>query len=41
LEAIARHAPKGWEKKNIQVLFSTKVFNGNAGPPEIMAIRVW
>jgi hypothetical protein len=41
LEMIAERAPKGWEKKNLQVLFSTKVFNGNAGPPQIIAIHVW
>jgi hypothetical protein len=38
---IAERAPKGWERKNLQVLFSTKVFSGNAGPPQIIAIHVW
>ncbi len=41
LATLARHAPRGWERKNIQVVFATKVFNGNAGPPQIQAIHVW
>jgi hypothetical protein len=41
LAALAQHAPKGWERKNLQVVFVTKVFNGNAGPPQILAIHVW
>jgi hypothetical protein len=38
---IAERAPSGWEKKSVQVVFATKVFNGNAGPPRILAIHVW
>ena len=41
LAALAQHSPKGWEKKNVQVLFATKVFNGNAGPPRIITVHVW
>jgi hypothetical protein len=41
LEMIAEQAPAGWERKSLQVVFSTKVFNGNAGPPHILAIHVW
>jgi hypothetical protein len=41
LEMLAQHAPKGWERKNLQVLFATKVFNGNAGPPRIITVHIW
>jgi len=41
LAMIAERAPSGWEKKSVQVVFATKVFNGNAGPPRILAIHVW
>ena len=41
LAMIAQQAPAGWERKSIQVVFSTRVFNGNAGPPRIVAIHVW
>ena len=41
LAMIAEHAPAGWEQKSVQVVFSTKVFNGNAGPPHILAVHVW
>ena len=41
LEMIAQRAPKGWERRNLQVVFTTKVFNGNASPPVIVAIHVW
>ena len=41
LAMIAERAPAGWDRKSIQVVFATKVFNGNAGPPRILAIHVW
>jgi hypothetical protein len=41
LELIAQKAPKGWQKKNLQVVFATKVFNGYAGRPRVLAIHVW
>jgi len=41
LAILAQEAPKGWERKNLQVVFVTKVLNGNAGPPQILAIHVW
>ncbi len=41
LAALAQRAPKGWQRKNVQVVFATKVFNGNAGPPQILAIHTW
>jgi hypothetical protein len=41
LGAIAKDAPKDWEHKNVQVVVSTKVINGNSGPPRVLAINFW
>ncbi len=41
LENLSRRAGRGWEKKNIEVVFSTTVIDGNIGPPEILATHVW
>jgi hypothetical protein len=34
-------APKGWEKKNMEILLSTDVIRGEPGPPVIVATRFW
>jgi len=36
-----KNAPDGWEKKNIQIVFSTPVVAGNPGPPKFVALYVW
>jgi hypothetical protein len=41
LKMLAERAPAGWERKSLQVVFATKVFEGNAGPPQILASHVW
>jgi hypothetical protein len=41
LALIDKSAPAGWAQKNIQVVFSTRVFNGYAGPPRILAVHLW
>jgi len=41
LEAMAKGAPRGWERKNIQVLLATKVIHGASGPPRILERRFW
>jgi hypothetical protein len=41
MRLVASQAPKGWERKNIQAVFSTRVINGNSGPPEILATHFW
>jgi hypothetical protein len=41
LQMLADRAPKGWERKNLQVVLSTEVINGNVGPPRIMATYFW
>jgi hypothetical protein len=41
MKMVADRAPKGWEHKNLQVVFSTEVIGGNAGPPRILATYFW
>ncbi|HXE62378.1 MAG TPA: hypothetical protein VN519_02505 [Bryobacteraceae bacterium] len=41
MEMLDHDAPAGWGKKNMQVVFSTSVVNGSAGPPQILAVHVW
>lgn len=39
-EAI-RQAPADWQNKNVQVVLSTKVIGGTAGPPHVLAVHFW
>jgi hypothetical protein len=41
LEMLAAAAPKGWERKNLQVVIATELINGNAAPPRILATHFW
>jgi hypothetical protein len=41
MQMVASRAPKGWGRKNLQVVFSTEVIGGNAGPPRILATHFW
>jgi hypothetical protein len=41
MKMLADRAPKGWERRNMQVVFSTEVISGNAGPPRILAMYFW
>ncbi len=41
MKMLADRAPAGWEHKNMQVVFSTDVISGNAGPPRILATYFW
>ena len=34
-------APKGWEQKNLEIVFSTEVRNGEPGAPGILATHYW
>jgi len=36
-----RRAPRDWPRKNMQVVLSTNVMSGNAGPPKVLAVDVW
>ena len=41
VEAILAHAPRNWERKNVQILISTKVINGKSGPPKLLMTQFW
>ncbi len=40
-ETIAAQAPPGWQKMNLQILFSVKVIDHVPGPPKILATHFW
>ena len=41
LNEALRGAPQGWEKKNLQIVVSTKVIGASASPPQFLALHVW
>ena len=38
---LDRVAPRGWERRNIQIVLSAPVIRGSSGSPEIVATHVW
>lgn len=40
-EALAIQAPAGWQKKNLQIVFTVKVLDNTPGPPTILATHFW
>jgi len=41
LAELERRAPKGWSRKNVQIVIRTKVISDNSGSPEIVAVATW
>jgi hypothetical protein len=41
LSELARTAPLGWEKKNMQVVVQTSVIDAGASPPHVVAVYFW
>ena len=41
MELLAKHAPKDWERKNVQIVITTQVINGHSGPPRIVVANFW
>jgi hypothetical protein len=41
MASFARTAPKGWEKKNIQIVLAMEVSEGRVVKPKIVATEVW
>ena len=41
LSELVRKAPPDWQHKNIQVVLATKVIDGTAGPPRVLAAHFW
>jgi hypothetical protein len=38
---FASGAPKGWQKKDVQIVLRTEVINGSSGPPRVVATYFW
>ncbi len=41
LAQAIRQGPRDWQRKNVQVVLSTKVIGNTAGPPEVLATYFW
>ena len=41
IQMLADSAPAGWATKNLQVVFKTRVIEGNSGPPQILDTYFW
>ena len=41
LEALSKTAPTNWASENMQIVISTKVINGNSGPPNVVEQYFW
>ncbi len=41
LEALSKRAPRNWASKNLQIVISAKVINGNSGPPNVVDQYFW
>jgi hypothetical protein len=41
VDAIVSDAPRNWERKNLQIVISTKVINGKSGPPKLVKRHFW
>lgn len=41
LSQAIRQAPRDWQHKNVQVVLETKVIDGTAGPPHVLATHFW
>ncbi len=41
LEDLAKLAPSDWTRRNLQAVITTKVINGQPGPPRILAVEFW
>jgi hypothetical protein len=41
MNSLLVDAPKGWEKKNLEIVLHTTVINGSPGQPDIVATYYW
>ena len=41
MAGIVSHLPRGWEKKNLQLVFAINVIHGSAGAAHVVASQVW
>lgn len=41
MEEILKTAPRGWDRKNMQIVIGTAVVGRRAGPPHVLATHFW
>jgi hypothetical protein len=41
IKALEKTAPKGWSKKNMELVLETQVIDGRSGPPRLVASHFW
>lgn len=41
LQDFAKHAPRGWDRKNVELLITTNIVDGEPGPPRVVASYFW
>lgn len=41
LESALRALPADWQSKSVQMVIETQILDGDAGPPRVVASRVW
>ncbi len=41
MDALIKHAPQNWERKNLQIVVATRVIDGKSGPPRIVDQYFW
>ncbi|MGC2400948.1 MAG: hypothetical protein WA510_14240 [Acidobacteriaceae bacterium] len=41
LDDLAKQAPSGWSKRDMEIVIGTEVIQGSPGPPKVMATAFW
>lgn len=41
MKEFASHAPKGWDKKNVEIVLEAPMVGGYTGPPHILRVYTW
>ncbi len=41
LDSLLARAPRDWDRKNMEAVIETQVFEGHPGPPRILAVEAW
>ena len=41
LEEVAKQAPSGWSKRDMEIVIGTEVIQGSPGPPKVLATAFW
>ena len=41
IEQISRQAPRGWERRNMQIIIRANVVGRSSGPPQTLLAHFW